>query len=353
MILVIIVFLWFLAVLFWMLFLHLLDNFLKDKGISISKEEKIEPNLFNVEKKEEPKIVGAYRPEKLKDFIGQEKVKKILAKYINRVKELNRQFPHTIFLGNAGLGKTTLARILAKELNYNFTEILASKLTKEDLIVELVEKGGLLFLDEIHSLPRNLAEIFYPLMEDFKYENKFINPFTLVGATTELGEIIKDKKPFLDRFKLLLELENYSIEDLKKIAEKYILNTYGEEFLNKEILEEIARNSRNVPRNVIRLCENSVMFNASSEKDMREVLTNFNIIKNGFTVKDLQVLRILNSTQVLGAQGLASTLGITFSNYLYFIEPYLLGNGLIARTPKGRMITDKGKKILKELEKEL
>jgi len=293
-------------------------------------------------------IKFTFRPETFEEYIGQRKAKKILQNYIKAVKEKNKIMPHILLYGKAGMGKTTLARIIANELQVNMVEVITSDIVDMYQFFEYLNQveGGILFLDEIHAITRDNAEKLYSLMEDFMYNGEYIQPFTLIGATTEVGEIIRTRRPFYDRFKIIIELEDYTKEDLIEIAKQYQERVFQEE-LNEHLYEIIANNCRNTPRTLIRLLEATNYF----DKNIDEVLESFGIIKDGFTYKDLKILKyIAQNEKGVGLQGLVSYLDTSRDNYLYEIEPFLLKNDCITRTPRGRKITQKGLEIIKMLE---
>jgi len=299
-----------------------------------------------VEEKEEKYIDKSriFRPLNFEEYIGQKNAKELLKNYITGIKQRNVVFPHTLIYGIAGCGKTTLARIIAKELNVNFISIIASDLEESEEIISKINEtdGGILFVDEIHSLNREIAEKFYPLMEDFKN----VKPFTLIGATTELGEILNNRKPFVDRFKIIIELENYSIEDLVKIICQYKNKVFANETIENETYKIIAENCRNTPRTAIRLIEATIYFNGN----IARVLKCCNILQNGLTTKDLKVLEYIASNEKgVGLNSIAQYLDTSTQNYIYNIEPYLLQNNLITRTSRGRKITQRGYQTIKEL----
>lgn len=288
---------------------------------------------------------SVYRPITFNEYIGQKKAKEILSNYITGCEKLNNIFPHTLIHGNAGMGKTTLALIIANCLKTNYHITIGSEIeNKNDITrkIKLVD-GGILFIDEIHSIDRNICELFYPIMEDFRE----VKPFTLIGATTELGEIIKNRKPFLDRFKIILELENYNIIDLIKIASQYNNKVFNDSLLTNQEYELLAKNCRNNPRYLIRLLEASIYF----DKDIKKVLKSYSILKDGFTEIDYKILKYLkNNEKGLGLNSIASYLNTSEESYLYFIEPYLIQKEAIIRTARGRKITEKGLELIKELE---
>jgi len=288
-----------------------------------------------------------FTPSNFNEYIGQDKVKHILSKYIESTKSRNIIFPHTIISSKAGMGKSTLAKIIAKSLNKELVEIISSSIVKDKNVLQNIVlglEGKILFIDEIHSLPRKEAETIYTLMENFTFNDKKY-PFTLIGATTEVGEVIKTKKPFYDRFKLPLELEDYTYKNLITIAKQYREEVFKQDKIKENNYKLIAENSRYTPRILIRLLESVIYFN----EDIDRVLDSFNIIYNGYTQKDLKLLEYLSKNKIVGLQGIASFLDTSKENYLYELEPYLIKENVIIRTPRGRSISDNGLKILKQL----
>lgn len=285
-----------------------------------------------------------FKPQNFNEYIGQYRTKEILTNYIKGIKNRKRVFPHTLISGSPGMGKTTLTEIIAIYLGVPYHNCVAGEITNHTEILKkiLLVDSGILFIDEIHSLKREFCESLYPLMEEFKG----ISPFTLIGATTEVGEIIKDRKPFYDRFKIILELEDYTFMDLVKIACQYKNELFEEDIISKKTYEILANNSRGCPRSLLRLLEATIYFDSNIYK----VLNAFGILKNGYTIKDLKLLEyIKNNRNGVGLNNIANYLGTSQENYLYEIEPFLLKSGLILRTGKGRILTDLGLITIKEL----
>jgi Holliday junction DNA helicase RuvB len=291
-----------------------------------------------------------FRPKLFKDYIGQTNAKETIKSYIEGTKQRNKLFPHFLINGNAGCGKTTLVRIIANELRVGITELVGKGIFDLEQLVEhfLNANGGIVFIDEIHALPREFVEPLYSIMEDFTYEGQAIEPFVFAGATTEIGEIIKDRRPFYDRFKIKIELDDYTIWDIRKIIKNYQVNLFPQDKLEVNDYTRIARNSRMTPRRGINLLESTIYLNG----DVSKALRNNKIIANGFTYKDLQALKyIASSTSGVGLESVALYLDTSKENYTYDIEPYLLKNGLISRTSKGRKITELGINLIKILDK--
>lgn len=320
-------------------------NEVDDNGILwVSNEDLDKPVLKTQTTK--PNI---FRPTSFKNYIGQKNAKNILNKFISGVSERNLIFPHTLIHGNAGCGKTTLVKIIANQLQVPIVETITSDIEDFEQLKSNINKtkGGILFLDEIHGIDRNNAEKLYTIMEDFSYGGIPVEQFTLIGATTELGEILKNRRPFYDRFKIIIGLEDYSTKDLTDIIIQYQKNIFPKDRLDNIIYPLIAMNSRNTPRTAIRLLEATIFFNGK----IKDVLNSFDIIKNGYTKLDKKLLIYMKQNKTtIGVQSISSYLGTSEANYVFSIEPYLLQTGMIVRTPRGRLITELGKTLIKELE---
>lgn len=321
------------------------------KGFKKPVEIKKKPTKVKSERKSRN-----YKPLVFEEYIGQERTKTVLKRFIESTKKRGDIFPHLLIYGKPGTGKTTLANIVANELSVRMEETIASQLKTGKDILELISKvkGGILFIDEIHGLERDAAEEgLYKTMEDFKTSTgKKIKPFTVVGATTELGEVIAKVKPLFRRFDLKRELDPYTVENLVQIGKQYKNKIFPKDELNDETLAIIAENSRGTPSAVISLIKYTIYF----EGKIDEVLKTNKIIYKGFTTKDLKVLQyIATNLGGVGLQGIAAYLDTGQQNYLYEIEPYLLQHGALTRTSRGRKITVEGIKlidILKEKQNE-
>lgn len=291
----------------------------------------------------------ANRPETLKDYIGQNRAKRIFERYVEVVKQQGSILPHTLIYGNAGCGKTTLARILANETGVKFKEITASSCKSIEEIIRLIKEvdGGIVFIDEIHGLNRNKIEVLHSIMEDFHLSGEAIKPFTLIVATTEYGELLKNRKPFCDRFKVIIELEPYTPQDIELLLRKYIDRRHAGKILNNVVYKILSWNSRNTPRLAIRLLETCLHF----QENVTITLDNFNIIKEGYTSKDIIILRYLEQNNLAGVDSICSFANTPKQTYLLDIEPYLLQTGMIVRHSRGRRITQNGLRFLKSLSK--
>lgn len=324
------------------------DNTIKitDKIVDEIKKEKQTESL---NKKSIQTVVSGKRPLSFKDYVGQTKAKRLLKGYIQGVGKRGVQFPHLLIHGPAGCGKTTLANIIANELQCPFIEVVASEIESVEDLVELIldNEKALLFLDEIHGLKRNFVEPLYPLMEDFKYNGEQIAPFTIIGATTEIGEIIKNRKPFYDRFVLKQELEDYKPYHIQRIITNFNHKHFADVLLSENVLKLISQNSRNTPRIAISLLQSTIYLGGNIEA----TLNSNNIIWKGYTNTDLNALKIIaRHNRGIGVQAIAAFLNTSADNYVFQIEPYLLKTHCIMRTSKGRIISDYGCKVIKHLE---
>lgn len=276
------------------------------------------------------------RPTKLSEYIGQPRAKKLLDIYLQCKDE---QFPHTIISGRAGQGKSTLAYCIANELGYKYFEFIASS-TDANSIIELIKNNPkcLIFLDEIHGIDRKEVEKLYSLMEDFKLNGKYCHQFTLLGATTELGEMLKDRRPFYERFKISIQLDDYEVSDLSDMITKYDTRLFGEQWINQECSDMIANWCRYNPRIAIKMYD---LFRRTGKSS--DLVEAFDIkYDNGLTKQDDKLLRYLANAGTVGLQGICAYLNINVDYYLQEIEPLLLREDYIVRMPRGRKISQKG-----------
>jgi Holliday junction DNA helicase RuvB len=300
------------------------------------------------------------RPGSLDDFIGQNDVRANLRIYLQAARERGQQLDHVLLYGNPGLGKTTLAQIMASELGVNLISTSGPVLERSgDLaaIVTNLKKNDLLFIDEIHRMPANVEEILYPGMEDFKLDLIIgqgpgartvkidLEPFTLVGATTRIGLLTS---PLRDRFGVICRLEFYEPEDLARIVTR-AASIFGISITPEGALE-IGQRSRGTPRIANRLlrrvrdfahvkgCEVIDADVAARGLDMMDVDA------NGLDQMDRKILTCIISHFSGGPVGV-KTIAVACSEEVRTIEeiyePYLIQSGLLKRTPRGRVVTKK------------
>ena len=294
---------------------------------------------------EDAKIEGSLRPQLLAEYIGQQKVKKNLKVYIEAAKKRGEALDHVLFFGPPGLGKTTLAMVIAIEKPGDMAAILNN-----------LKEGDLLFIDEIHRLNRQVEETLYPAMEDFAIDIVIgkgalaksirldLPKFTLVGATTRAGMLTA---PLRDRFGVVSRLEFYTVEELKEI----ILRSAGvlKVKIEEEGAEELARRSRGTPRLANRLLKRvrdfaQVKYDGRITKQVAEyALDLLEVDRLGLDHIDREILLAMMEKfngRPVGIESVATTIGEDAGTVEEVYEPYLVQNGLIVRTPRGRMVTD-------------
>ena len=307
---------------------------------------------------EDIKTDNRLRPERLKDYIGQQKIKDVLEIYIQAAKQRDEALDHVLFYGPPGLGKTTLAGIIAKEMGVHMKITSGSAIERPGEIAAILNglnQGDILFIDEIHRLNRQVEEVLYPAMEDFAIDIMIgkgatarsirldLPQFTLIGATTRAGML---SAPLRDRFGVIERLEFYSPEDLKEIILRSASVLHME--MDSAGAMELARRSRGTPRLANRLLKRvrdyaQVKYDGKvTESIAREVLDILDVDRYGLDAVDRNVLWTMIEKfggGPVGLDTLAASIGEDSGTLEDVYEPYLLQNGFLQRTPRGRIVT--------------
>ena len=322
-------------------------------------------NVLDKNKLEEDNDLNI-RPKTLDEYVGQNEIKENINVFIKASKMRDEVLDHVLLYGPPGLGKTTLAHIIANELGANIKTASGPSIEKSgDLaaVLSTLEPGDVLFIDEIHRIPRFVEEILYSAMEDFVLDiiigtessSKSIKidlpPFTLVGATTRAGDL---SNPLRDRFGIVCKLEYYNEDELKQIIKR--TSRVLEVDIDDKASTELAKRSRRTPRVANRLFKRVRDFaivegNGSITYDVaKKSLNRLKVDEYGLDAIDIEYLYTLitkfNGGPV-GIDTLSSAIGEELTTIEDVVEPYLLQEGFIKRTSRGRVATDKAHKHLK------
>lgn len=305
------------------------------------------------------------RPESIDEYIGQEDVKENIRVFVEAAKMRNEPLDHVLLYGPPGLGKTTLAFIIAHELGTNIKTASGPSIEKSgDLaaILSSLEPGDVLFVDEIHRMPRYIEEILYPAMEDFSLDiivgsegnsrNIKIDlpPFTLVGATTRAGDL---SAPLRDRFGITSKLQFYTVQELTDII-KRTARVLGVE-IDAGAAVELAKRSRGTPRIANRLFKrvrDFALVKGNGVVDLsitEDALERLKVDKMGLDNTDHELLLAIIEKfggGPVGIEALSSSIGEEVTTIEDVYEPYLLQTGLLKRTSRGRIATDKAYEVL-------
>lgn len=320
----------------------------------------MEKRVISTHIQEEDKAIeSTLRPQKLEDYVGQSKIKENLKIYIEAAKMRNEPLDHVLFYGPPGLGKTTLAGIIANEMGTNFKITSGPAIAKPgDIagILNSLSEGDVLFIDEIHRLNRQVEEVLYSAMEDYAIDVMIgkgessrsirlnLPKFTLVGATTRAGML---SAPLRDRFGVVNHMEYYTIEELEDIV-KHSANKLNVSIDSDGALE-LARRSRGTPRLANRLLKRvrdfaEVKYDGVISYDVANYALNLLEVDTlGLDQNDRNILlTIIEKFQggPVGLETLAASIGEDAGTIEDVYEPYLVKNNFINRTPKGRVVTE-------------
>lgn len=319
----------------------------------------MDDRLITNEELEEDKIESSIRPLSIDEYIGQEDVKQNVKVYIEAAKMREESLDHVLLYGPPGLGKTTLANIIANEMGVNIKTASGPSIEKSgDLaaILSTLEPNDVLFIDEIHRMPSYIEEILYPAMEDYVLDIMVggegnsrsirinLPPFTLVGATTRAGDLTS---PLRDRFGILAKLQYYTTEELVNIIKR--TSRVLEVPIEDDAALELASRSRGTPRIANRLFKrvrDFALVEGSGIIDLeitKKALDRLKIDNKGLDDTDHQLLlAIINKFNggPVGIESVASSIGEEVTTIEDVYEPYLLQQGFIKRTPRGRVVTN-------------
>jgi Holliday junction DNA helicase RuvB len=310
-------------------------------------------------------IEVSVRPQDFDNYVGQEHIKKDLQIFIQAAKQRNETLDHVVLFGSPGLGKTTLANIIANNMEANIKYMSGPTIEKiGDIaaVLSSLEPGDIVFIDEIHRIPRNVEEVLYSAMEDFVLDiivgkesgarsiRIDLPPFTLIGATTRIGMLTA---PLRDRFGIQLKMEDYTVDELMQIITRNA--TIFDAQIHEQGALEISRRSRGTPRIANRLLKRvrdyaQVMNDSVIDYEIsKHALDRLQIDEMGFNSLDLKILTTIATmyeNNPVGLDTLSSALDEERETIEEVHEPYLIQMGFVKKTPRGRILTERGMKYI-------
>lgn len=289
-----------------------------------------------------------FRPETFEQFIGQAEAKNRALTIIKKAKRGIKT--HLLVNGIKGHGKTTFVELLAKQLDAKLIEVVGKQVDEKNMVnfVNEIntskEKYVIFFIDEFDSMDNKAIKVLNPIIESFKIGGKKIKPFIFAGATINKHELIKNNPDTLDRIPTHLKFDRYNAKEIATIIKQYQKQLYSGELFSQEVIDTISSNCKFNPRTSISLLEEFIV-----EQDIKKVLKNSNIVKDGLDKTDIAILEVLSqSRRATGANALAMRVGLSEKEYTREYEPFLVEYNYINRVPS-RVITDKGRKFLEEI----
>jgi len=290
-----------------------------------------------------------FRPQNFDQFIGQNEAKNRLKTVIKKVKKGLKS--HILIDGIKGHGKSTIVELFAKQIDAHVINRIGKQVNVDNLVDIINEINGskkknvVLFIDEFDTMDWKVIKVLNPIIESFEISGKKIKPFIFASATINKHILIKNNPDTLDRIPTHIKLNRYNSVEMLQILEQYIKQLYSNEKIEPEALMVIAENCKYNPRTSIALLEEYIV-----EQNIKKVMSNCNIIKNGLNSIDIKILQTLNeSNKAIGANALAMKVRISQQEYEREFEPYLIEYDYINRVPS-RVITEKGKQLLEELQ---
>lgn len=341
--------------------IDVVEDFKEDiiEEIPVAIEEKIEEKEERVVNNSLAKEKNEFMPLSFDNYIGQEKAKQTLKIAISAAKKENRALNHLLICSSYGIGKTTLANIVANEMGLPFIEINASSLKDSKALLKFFEgitSSCIIFIDEIHNLSNDNQTILLSILTQYRFSTIDKNgnsktvelpSFTLIGASTQIGELLK---PFINRF-TILELQDYTEDEQMQIVKSKFDSI--EFSYTDEAAVDIAKRSRGIPRNMETFIKGikdlclSLDTTCVNEDITRSYFEMYDIDEKGLYARDRKILEILSMQEKpIGLTTLESKVGIQKEDIAYRYEPYLLKIGFIEKTEKGRVITDLGREYL-------